>query len=577
MKKLLFTSDLKVVVLFFLVWSGLFSPVTGIITCSAQSADKTTLYKEHLKKGDTYLAAKNYAVAMFEYEKASDLMPNEDEPKLKMLSIEATLGINELAEVKRKVELAKKQEQEQLRKDAAVTAAASRQHPGGTDKLITDTKAQSERANARKSMLDSFAEELRQAEKGSDLLVRSALYRKIADAFKKANDEEMAIAYYNKALAIEEKLGKEQDVSAVYQELADTYYNSGDFQNSLSIYEKSLSLKEKAGDKAGASKVLSDIANVYETTYDYRNAIDYYQQSAKLKDSIQDESGLKDVMNNLGDVYYKQKILTSSILSYEKTVGIIQKLNMNEALGPVYNKLGVAHYEMGNYAEAGKFFKESMKNLNENGNRKEASMALNNLGNLLFINNKYADAISYYQRSLSSKKESKYEFGKAVTLFNLGNAYRRSGNQKMAINSYEKSRRISDSLHVPSLSAKNIKALAVSYSADKNFDKASTLEEELVSLNLTSVSIEIPVSENEMDLELEKTQKILSKLNEEALKRKVALESGAENKMTDMYINNINSQYLKEQSRTRMFIILSAALGTLLLGLLFLLIRGRKK
>jgi tetratricopeptide (TPR) repeat protein len=530
MKKHLFAGNLKIVVLFFLVWSGLFSPVTGIITCSAQSADKTTLYKEHLKKGDNYITAKNFAAAMFEYEKASDLMPDEDEPKLKMQSIEATLGINELAEVKRKVELAKKQEQEQLRKAAAANVTETQQKSA-------DGLTHSESISQAKNVLDSLAEELRLAEKSSD---KSA-------------------------------------ISAVYDDIADTYFNSGDFQNSISSYEKSLSLKEKTGDKSGVSKVLSDIANVYETTYDYKNAIEYYQQSAKLKDSIQDESGLKDVKNALGDVYYKQKMLTSSILSYEKTVEIIQKLKMSEALGPVYNKLGVAHYEMGNYAEAEKFFKESMKNLNENGNRKESSMALNNLGNLLFINNKYADAISYYERSLYSKRESKYDYGEAVTLFNLGNAYRRTGNQKMAIKSYEKSRRIADSLNVSSLSAKNIKALSVSYGADRNFDKATVMEEELVALKQTSVSIEIPISENEMDLELRKTQEILSKLNEEALRRKDSFESGAENKMTDMYINNINGQYLKEQNRTRMFILLSVALGTLLLGLLFLHVRSRRK
>jgi tetratricopeptide (TPR) repeat protein len=264
-------------------------------------------------------------------------------------------------------------------------------------------------------------------------------------------------------------------------------------------------------------------------------------------------------------------------MSYEKAVVIIHKLNMDEALGSVYNKLGVAHYEMGNYDEAEKFFKESMKNLNENGNRKEASMALNNLGNLLFINNDYTEAISYYKRSLTAKKEAVYDYGQAVTLFNMGNAYRRSGNPEMAIKSYEKSMRIADSLNITSLSAKSIKALAVSYNAAKNFEKASEMEEELSALGQSGVSIEIPVSENEMDLELDKTQQILSKLNEEALKRKETLESGAENKMTDMYINNINSQYLKEQSRNRMLIIIAAALGTLLLGVLFLYIRGRKK
>ena len=71
---------------------------------------------------------------MFEYEKASDLMPNEDEPKLKMQSIEATLGINELAEVKRKVELAKKQEQEQLRKAAAAKSTETQQPSAVADK-----------------------------------------------------------------------------------------------------------------------------------------------------------------------------------------------------------------------------------------------------------------------------------------------------------------------------------------------------------------------------------------------------------------------------------------------------------
>ncbi len=576
MRKHLFTGSPKVVVLFCFFISGLLLPGAGMNNCNAQVTDKTAQYKEYIKKGDAYLAVKNYAAAMYEYEKASDLVPTEDEPRLKMQGIEATLGTNELAEVKRKVDLARKQEQEQLRREAEAKEAASKQAGSAPEQKVAEPSA-STLESGRKAILDQFSEELRLAEKSSDLSVRSAVYRKIADAFKKVNDDEMAIMYYSKALAIEEKLGKEGAISTVYEDLANSYYNAGDFQNSLTTLEKSLSLKEKSGDQAGASKVMSDIANVYETTYDYKNAIDYYQQSAKIKESIQDQPGLKDVEDNLGDVYYKQKLLTSSIGSYEKTVAIIQKLNMDEALGSVYNKLGVAHYEMGNYIEAEKFFKESMKNLNENNNRKEASMALNNLGNLLFINNKYEDAIAYYQRSLSNKKDTKYDYGQAVTLFNLGNAYRRSGKQEMAIKSYEKSRRIADSLNVTSIMAKNIKALAVSYNASKNFEKAAAMEQELADLNQKNVSIEIPVSENEMDLEFDKTQKILTKLNEEALRRKADLETDADDKMTDMYINNINSQYLKQQSRNRMLIIILAGLGTLLLGLLFLYIRNRKK
>jgi hypothetical protein len=122
-----------------------------------------------------------------------------------------------------------------------------------------------------------------------------------------------------------------------------------------------------------------------------------------------------------------------------------------------------------------------------------------------------------------------------------------------------------------------MKALAVSYEASKNFEKAAALEDQLQTMGLNSVSIEIPISENEMDLESEKTQEILSKLNEEALKRKELSESNANNKMADLFINNLNSQYRKEQNKSRMLIIISAALGTLLLGMVFLYAKRKRK
>jgi tetratricopeptide (TPR) repeat protein len=549
------------------MWIGMHLHMSAADFNYQQLADKQVLYRDLLKKGDKYMAEKNYAAAMFEYEKASELMPDEDEPKLKMQSIEATLGIKELAEVKRKVELARKQEQEKLRKAAQEEASSGK---ADINAFIRDRQIQSEKDSIRKAIFDQFAEELRTTEKGNDMLARSQVYRKIADAFRKAKDEEIALTYYKKALEIEEKFGKQSDVSVVYQEIADVYYTAGDFQNSILSYEKSLSMKQKAGDKTGASNIMSFIANVYETTYDYKNAIDYYQKSAKLKDSIKDEAGLKDVMNNLGDVYYKQKILTSSILSYEKTVGIIRKLDMKEALGPVYNKLGVAHYEMGNYSEAEKFFNESMKNLYENGNRKEAAMALNNLGNLLYINNKYGDAISYYERSLAAKKETGYDYGRAVTLFNLGNAYRRSGNQEKALEIYAQSLRIADSLDITSLNVKNLKAMASSYEAAKKFEMAADLQDQLNAMEAGTIGIEIPISENEMDLDIEKTQEILSKLNEEALKRKDLAEHQADKKMTDMFINNLNTRYLKEQHKSRFYFILTISLAGLLVVVLLL-------
>jgi hypothetical protein len=80
-----------------------------------------------------------------------------------------------------------------------------------------------------------------------------------------------------------------------------------------------------------------------------------------------------------------------------------------------------------------------------------------------------------------------------------------------------------------------------------------------------------------MDLEHEKTQEILSKLNEEALKRKDLVEAGADKKMTDMYINNLNGRFMKEQSKTKILVIVAGSLAFLLIITLILSKRKKKK
>mgnify|MGYP000176878054 CR=1 FL=1 len=219
----------------FFLYVGDFKLVSEFKPNGDQPKAISELY-EGIKKGDKYLGEKNYAAAMFEYEKASDLMPFEEEPKLKMQSIEATLGTEELAEVKRKVELAKKLEAEQLRKEAeAERLKTTIQKKSEFDEFLSDFQIQSRRDSIRKAIFEAFAEELKRVEQGKDMLARSAVYRKIADAFRQAKDEEIALKYYQKALEIEEKYGKEDNVSTVYEQMADVYYSAGDFQRSISI------------------------------------------------------------------------------------------------------------------------------------------------------------------------------------------------------------------------------------------------------------------------------------------------------------------------------------------------------
>jgi hypothetical protein len=58
MKKHLVKSNVEVVVLYFVLWSGLLFPFAGSIATLAQTPDKTSQYKELIKKGDAYLLSR---------------------------------------------------------------------------------------------------------------------------------------------------------------------------------------------------------------------------------------------------------------------------------------------------------------------------------------------------------------------------------------------------------------------------------------------------------------------------------------------------------------------------------------
>ena len=92
------------------------------------------------------------------------------------------------------------------------TPVTNAQQPEVT-KFIKERDQQSKRDSLRKVIFNTYSEELKAAEKGKDMMARVSVYQKIADAFRKVKDEEIAINYYNKALEIEEKFGVPKNVS----------------------------------------------------------------------------------------------------------------------------------------------------------------------------------------------------------------------------------------------------------------------------------------------------------------------------------------------------------------------------
>lgn len=505
-----------------------------------QSGGKKQIYKRHVEKGDSLMNIKQYQSAMQEFQRASEVLPFEEYPRLQMQKIETIIGVQELEE-KKKQELV-----DNAVKNADTSKPAIVQQPEKKTESTIVSK------DSVKNVFDKYKNLQKDLKNIADDGTKSEILTEIAGEFKEINERGKALELYSKSLDIEQQQGNLGKASVILEEMSEVYLDSGLYKNSIEALEKSAEMKKNTGDETGVSEVLSKIGKVHETTYNYQQALDNYSKSAEAKTKINDKKGLSDVMDNIGNIYYKQQVLEKSIDSYKKSAELNEQLNNTEELGTTYNKMGVALYEMGSYEEAEQYYVKSVELKKKSGNDKDASMALNNLGNINYDQNKYKKAISYYEQSLELKDNTNYTYGKAVSLFNLGNAYSQVGSKNEAIKYFENCRAISSQNNFEELLARSLKALSKLYNENDEPGKAAPLESLLATSNFKDVDINTQLSESQILGEVDENQRLITYLTEEVVKQKEiaereALERARENQLNNQRLRLKNEQIKKQR------------------------------
>jgi len=529
----------------------------------SQPGDKKIQYAKYISFGDSLMELKQYQNAMSQFQKAAELMPFEEYPRLQMQKIEAILGVQQLEEKK------KQQTAADFAREDSLTREQSRVI---TEDITKQTEVTVEKRDSlRNQIINKYKSTLENIET-KDNEEKARTFSVIAKEFKNAKDHSMALEYYHKLLTLEENQDHKEKVSDILTDMAEVYLDSGLYTTSIQTLEKSVSIKKEIGDEEGASKVLNNLGKVFETTYDFDKALDNYEKSALVKEKLNDEEGLSDVLDNIGNIYYKKQILEKSIDSYQKSAELNEKLNNPDDLGATFTKMGVAYYELGNYDEATKFYQRSLNLKKQTGNDKDASMVLNNLGNINYNQNKFQRAISYYEQSIDLKENTDYNYGKAVSYFNLGNAYRQIESMPDAIKYYEACKNLSFQNNYEELLARSLKVLSQLYRQVKQEVKAAEYEQLLAASQYQDVDIEIQLSESQIIGETDANQEIIYRLTEEVRKQKEIAEREANERARENLLNSQRIRLKNEQiKRQRIILVSMIAVIVLVIGVLGLI------
>jgi tetratricopeptide (TPR) repeat protein len=292
-----------------------------------------------------------------------------------------------------------------------------------------------------------------------------------------------AIEYYERSLAIKEKVGDEHGMATSFNSLGNVYSYKGEWDRAIEYYERDLAVCEKVGDEYGMATTFNNLGSVYQDMGEWDQAIECYEHSLAICEKVSDEYGMAAPFNNLAEVYRVKGEWDRAIEYYERSLAIKEKVGDEYGMAPTFNNLGVVYQDKGEWDRATEYYERSLAILEKVGDEYGTATTFNNLGEVYRVKGEWERAIEYYERSLAIYEKVGDEYGMAPTFNNLGLLYEDKGEWDRAIEYYERSLAIREKVGDKVGAATTMYNIALLYEDLGRYDGAVKLLERVVEID----------------------------------------------------------------------------------------------
>jgi tetratricopeptide (TPR) repeat protein len=206
------------------------------------------------------------------------------------------------------------------------------------------------------------------------LSLKSTLANDLGSLYKAKGEWERAIEYYERSLAIQEKVGDEHDTAATLHNLGMVYQDKGKLDTAIEYQERSLAIAEKIGDEYGMSHIFNSLGEIYRVKEEWNKAIEFYGRGLAIGEKLGDEHGMAPIFNNLGIVCQAKGELDRAIECYKHSLAISRKFGDVYGVANSCYNLGTLYCEQNKHAVALSLFEESLGILDEVGDEHHGQM-----------------------------------------------------------------------------------------------------------------------------------------------------------------------------------------------------------
>ncbi len=248
-----------------------------------------------------------------------------------------------------------------------------------------------------------------------------------------------AAKMFENSAELEKTGGKSRltDLSAALSSAASMYIEVGQYDKALEYYKQTLVIEQKLGRDLEVSKQLNNIGQVYSNWGRYEQAIEYQKQGMAIAEKLGRKTSVAIDYNNIGLNYLSMRQYDQALEYLKKSLAINRTFGIQDQIATLLNNIGLTYSSLGQYGQAIKYYKDALAINRKYGLEDGIAVQLTNIGTIHYYWGQDEQAIDYQKRSLAINRARGKNDSIALDLSNIGKIYQSRGQYDRAIEHYE--------------------------------------------------------------------------------------------------------------------------------------------
>lgn len=296
-------------------------------------------------------------------------------------------------------------------------------------------------------------------------------------------DQDSGIVYAQKAIALGEKTGFLRGEAWGHMNYGLCLGGKGNFIQEISQHNKALAQFLEAGDTLYAAKAAGNVAIAEYRIGDYPAATQHCLDAISYYNKIADEWGVAVCKMTLGNVYLDQKNYTEAMNCYLDALDINARTDNNPMFtAQLRVNIGNIYNLQERYDTAMRYYRSAIPELQKASDYYYAAL-LNNMGTVLRSQQKYDSAQVVFRECVGIRLLMQDSDGICSVYQNLGNNFTDLGQFDSALYYLNTALEIANKIHTRSQVSSTYHALATTYAAMHDYEKAFAYQSKYIALN----------------------------------------------------------------------------------------------